>query len=453
MFQLFQQLKTRFRQQDDRSKAIIQHITISIGTKAANILASLLIIPLTIDFLTPEVNGIWMTISGVIGWMVFFNLGLGNGLRNRFAEAKAKGDTALAQSYVSTTYYAITLVVISVFALFMVFNHFVSWSSLLRIDVHYEEELHTVFAILGAFTCVNMVAGVFGSIVNADQRPGIESIILCIGQYLSLLTIFLLVRFAESSLTTLSLYFAGIPALTMLGASILLFRFSRYRVYAPTISSIRPALIKDLLSLGAQFFVIYLCLIAIFQIVNFVIIREINELAVTQYNVVNRYFNIVYMVAIIVITPFWSAFTDAYTKKDFVWMQRMTKQLERYGLLSVLASILLLLASPLAYRLWIGERIEIPFSLSLAMFFLILCQIYGQIYMNLLNGIGTIRLQLIIYVACAIIAWPLFTWSCQTWGLEGVVVVPALVSLLQGISGRYQLHRLMDGTATGIWAK
>lgn len=450
---MLQQIKARFHQQDNRSKAIIQHIAISIGTKAANILASLLIIPLTIDFLSPEVNGVWVAVSGVIGWMVFFNLGLGNGLRNRFAEAKAKGDTALAQSYVSTTYYAVSLVVLCVFALFMLFNHFVSWSSLLRIDTHYEQELHTVFDILAAFTCVNMIASIFGSIVNADQRPGIESIIICVGQYLSLLAIFLLAHFAESSLTTLSLYFAGIPAFTMLGASILLFRFSRYRLYAPTISSIRPALIKDLLSLGAQFFIIYLCLIAIFQIVNLVIIREVNELAVTQYNVANRYFNIVYMVAIIVITPFWSAFTDAYTQQDFTWMKRMIKQLELYGLCSALASLVLLFLSPLAYKLWLGERLEIPFSLSLAMFFLILCQIYGQIYMNLLNGIGTIRVQLIIYVVCALLAWPLFTWSCQSWGLEGVVFVPALVSLIQGISGRYQLHLLMNGTAKGIWAK
>lgn len=455
MRQLFQiqRILTRYQQQDERSKAILRNIAISIGTKVANVIASLLIIPLTIDFLNPQINGIWMTISVVVGWMVFFNLGLSNGLRNRFAEAKSRGDIALARAYVSTTYFAITLIIIGVFGCFIVFNNLANWSVLLHIDALYEEELHHVFTILGAFTCLNIVASIFGSIVSADQKPGIESIIICVGQYISLLVIFLLTRFAESSLTTLSLYYSGIPALTMLGASFLFFRFSRYKVYSPSIRTIRVSLIKDLLSLGAQFFIIYLCLIAIFQITNLIIIREINEISVTQYNVVNRYFNIVYMVAVIVITPFWSAFTDAYTQKDFDWMKRMIRKLELYGILSSIAGFGLLILSPWAYQFWLQGRIDIPFSLSVAMFFLIICQIFGQIYMNLLNGIGTIRMQLLIYVVCAILAWPLFTWSCHLWGLNGVVLVPAFVSLLQGLSGRYQLFLLMKGTATGIWNK
>jgi len=34
----------------------------------------------------------------------FFNIGLGNGLRNRFAEVGAKGEHLLAKTFVITTY-------------------------------------------------------------------------------------------------------------------------------------------------------------------------------------------------------------------------------------------------------------------------------------------------------------------------------------------------------------
>ena len=36
-----------------------------------------------------------LTLSSIIGWFAFFDIGFGNGLRNKFAEAIAKGDHQL----------------------------------------------------------------------------------------------------------------------------------------------------------------------------------------------------------------------------------------------------------------------------------------------------------------------------------------------------------------------
>ena len=52
----------------------------------------LVLVPLTINYLNPTKYGIWITLSSVIGWFSFFDIGLGNGLRNRFAEAIANND-------------------------------------------------------------------------------------------------------------------------------------------------------------------------------------------------------------------------------------------------------------------------------------------------------------------------------------------------------------------------
>ena len=53
-------------------------------------LISLLLVPLTIDYLNPTQYGIWITLMSVIAWFNFFDIGLGNGLRNKFATAKAE---------------------------------------------------------------------------------------------------------------------------------------------------------------------------------------------------------------------------------------------------------------------------------------------------------------------------------------------------------------------------
>ena len=47
--------------------------------------------PLTIDFVNPTQYGIWLTLSSLLAWFSFFDIGLSLGFRNRFAQAKANG--------------------------------------------------------------------------------------------------------------------------------------------------------------------------------------------------------------------------------------------------------------------------------------------------------------------------------------------------------------------------
>ena len=73
--------------------------------------------------------------------------------------------------------------------------------------------------------------------------------------------------------------------------------------------------------------------------------------------------------------------------------------------------------------------------------------------MNLLNGIGCIKLQMIIYLCSAIISWPLLVASCRLFGLPGIVIMPAFVYLMQALFGKIQLHKYLSHNANGIWGK
>lgn len=442
-----------YSKRSGRSKDIAKNISVSLSMRVASILASLLLVPLTINYVNPTQYGIWLALSSIIGWVTFFDLGLGNGFRNKFAEAKAKGNILLAQQLVSTTYITISTIVFLVFIFIFIINLFLDWSSILNVSISYRQELSKVFIIVILFTCVNMVANVFSSLLQADQKPGYTSVITAIGQYVSLLVIFLMGKFTEGSLLNMALFYSGIPCLIMLLASIIFFKFTSYKQYIPSFSKYNKKLIREIMGLGSQFFAIYLCLIAIFQVVNLVITREIGPLGVTQYNIANRYFNIIYMLINILVTPFWSAFTDAYTKKDFVWMKSMVKKLQFCWYALIFVGLCMLVVSPIFYELWIGDSVYIPISLSCAMLFLAINQSLGTIYMYLINGIGTVRIQLITYVIFAVISWPLFTFSAKLFGLNGIVLVPALVYLVQGILAKSQVSKIIKGTASGIWAK
>ena len=91
--------------------------------------------------------------------------------------------------------------------------------------------------------------------------------------------------------------------------------------------------------------------------------------------------------------------------------------------------------------------------LSLGMAIYILVQSIGAVYMQLINGIGTIRIQLIVYVIFALVALPLMQYSCRAFGLVGVLVAPSLVYFVQALLGKIQIEKIMNKTNTGVWNK
>lgn len=446
-------IRQRYLGGSNRSKKAINNIIVSLITKGIAIITSFLIVPLTIDYVNPTQYGIWMAISSLIGWITYFNLGLGNGFRNRFTEAKANGNTELVRQYVSTTYFAVTCLVVALFLIILVLNQFLDWASVLKVDSEYREELHKVFLVLSTFFCLNMVVDLFRTMLCADQRPGLSSIIHVIGQLLSLGAIFLLTKLTTGSLLNLAVYYAGIPCVFTLLASIFFFRYTKYKNYSPTISCIKPKLIGNILNLGIQFFFINVCVLMIFQVINIIISRELGPDAVTEYNIAYKYFHILYMVMAVIINPFWSAFTDAYAHRDYRWMKQTLSTLEKCWLISIAVGLLMLLVSSWFYKFWLHETVNVSFFVSLSLMVYMVVQTLGGIYMQLINGIGTIRIQLLIYVVFAIISWPLVTYSCRYFGIFGAVLSPVIVYITQAIFGKIQLNKILNNRATSFWAK
>lgn len=437
-----------------RTKGILNNIGLSLIGRSISTICTFLIVPITIDYINPTQYGIWLTLSSIIAWVAIFDMGLGQGYRNRFAESMALGNTRLAQEYTSTAYITIGSIVTLIYFFVIISNSFIDWSEILKIQQSYRDELSGVFLIVSLFFCVNMVVSIFSTMLTADQKPGITSILQALGNVLSLLSVFLLTKLTKGSLVNLALYYSSIPCLTIFLCSILSFSLiPRYRQLRPKLSYFRFDLIKNILSLGFQFFLINLCMIAVLQLSNIVISRELGPLEVTSYNISHKYFNLLYIAINIIVNPFWSAFTEAYALKDYIWMKRMVRKLELIWMGTIFAGLVMLLLAPFAYKIWVGDMVTISFSLDICMYVYYIFYILGYIYMSMINGIGTIRIQVIIYLSFAAISWPFLVFSCKVFGVCGVLISPLIVYALQALLGKIQLRKLMNGTAVGIWSK
>lgn len=448
-----EKIKQRVAGASDRTMTVYKHILISFIAKAISVIVPILVVPLTISYVTPTQYGVWLTLSSIISWMSIFDLGLGNGFRNKYAEAAANGDLKLAKQYVSTVYVTISVLMAIVFVLITVVNNFIDWSQILKIDASYKEELQKVFGILSLFFCLSMIVNLFSTLLNADQKPGTASLIHSAGQVLSLIVIFFLTKFTSGSLIKLALYFSSVPCLLMIFISIFGYHSSKYKAVAPSINCFRKNLVSEILSLGIQFFIIQISIILVFQIVNIVLSREIGPEAVTQYNISQRYYSILTTIVTVISVPFWSAFTDAYTKKDFNWMKSTIRKLEVCWICLCVLGILMQLISPWFYHVWIGDTVSIPWTLSVSMMLFSLSSGLENIYVYLINGIGTIRIQMIIYVVFALVAWPALVFASRTFGVAGALIVPSLTYFIQAIFAKIQLNKVLEQKATGIWCK
>ena len=418
--------------------------------KGVAIAISLLLVPVSINYLDKEEYGIWLTISSIISWISYFDVGLVHGFKNRFAASKANNDTMLAKQYVSTTY----AVMFSIFTLIIIIAEiitpYINWASLLGISSQYNNMLVDVCRVLFFFVGIHLMLGVITALLTADQRSAYAAIIATIGQSIILLGIYILTIQPYKSMLYMAMIISGTPCIILLTASIYLFK-TKYKEYAPSIKQIRWKLIGNILGLGGKFFVIQISMLLIFQVVNIIISRNLGSESVTLFNVSYKYFSILQMVFAIILSPFWAAYTDAYTKKDYTWMKHIFGKLQKIFYIALIPSFIMLITSQIFFKLWLPENIHISWQLSIAMWIYILTLTYSNIFMNIINGIGKVTIQAIVYVISAIFSIPLCSFLSCHWGIPGILLVLSLVYFTQAILAKIQLNKILLNKAKGLW--
>ncbi|KAA6303768.1 MAG: hypothetical protein EZS26_000319 [Candidatus Ordinivivax streblomastigis] len=445
-------IENKINRSNERSTNVIKNILESFGIKGISIFISLLLVPLTINYVNPTQYGIWLTLSSIVGWFSFFDIGFGNGLRNRFAEAKANGDYTKAKAYVSTTYICLSVIFVIVWVLFFCINFFIDWSNILNAPEQMTKELSLIVIIVFSFFCLQIVLKTINTLLIADQKPAKSAFFDMLGQLLSLSIIFVLTKTTNGSLLYLAFALGFSPILVMTISSFWFYR-GEYMPYKPSISLFNCNLVKDIFHLGSKLFVTQVAGIVSFQTANILIAKLFSLESVTTYNIAYKYFMIPNMIFVIIIMPLWSAYTDAYTKNDTLWMVNTLKKIRHIFLIIIVVTFLMLCFSPFFYHLWIGDAVSIPRSLSFFVFVFFILWMWVAIYTYIINGIGKIQIQFYLAIIEIIIYIPLSYLLGKAFGVNGIISAMIFIMGIRSVLLPIQLSKLLKKTATGIWNK
>lgn len=226
-----------------------------------------------------------------------------------------------------------------------------------------------------------------------------------------------------------------------------------YPKLCPTFRDIHFSLAKDILDLGIKFFVIQIAVVALYGAINVIISHVSGPETVTEYNVVYKYLNIPNITYGIIIAPLWSAYTDAYTKQDYVWMNRVYKIMFRLMLSLLILVLVLSLFYPLFFNIWLGNKVTIHLSMVIVVAIYMATMIWNGLHASIINGIGKIKIQFFTSVICSILTIPMALFLGNRFGAEGVITATCLLNFIPLIALTIQVRKILNNRAEGIWNK
>ena len=439
---------------EDRTKKANFNTIASLFFRGGSILLSFVLVPLTIKYIKPDAYGVWLTLSSLVGWISMLDIGVANGLKNKLSESLASKNYKQAKMYVSTTYLIIALIALGLICIYLIFHQFVNWQVVLNSPFIIENKLSNTVSIVAILFLLKFVADIINIVAAAFQMVAVSSFLLFLSNLGITLSVWILNKTTEPNMVLLAICSSLVPFLISIVATLILFNTS-FKSVKPSFALINFKRSKEILNLGWQFFVLQIVVVVIFQTDNIIIAQFFEPKEVTNFNVAYKYYSILAVFFSIVLTPYWTAFNEAFFKKEISWIKKSIQKLVKIFLATLIVSLLMITISSSFFRLWVGDQIKIPFGLSICLCLYIAIMNWSSIFSNFLNGIGKIRLQMTFAPLVALINISLSIFFIKVLHLD-IISIPLANTLslsLGAFLGFIQYKKIINNKAVGIWDK
>jgi O-antigen/teichoic acid export membrane protein len=437
---------------EQRTRNYLRQLQGSLIFKGVAVVTSFLVVPLMIQYLGQEQYGIWSTLLSIMSWVVFFDLGIGNGLRNKVAEALAGDDHAQAAGYISSGYTILGALTLLLLVIIFAVSFAIHWQSIFNFHGIPESTLRNMVLVAFLFVILNFWVGLISQVVNAVQWTSLATAGQCISGLLSLIFVFVLQKITHRSLLFMATAYGS--ALVCSNIMLSIFFYSKRPELTPRLAFKKHHL-HPLLSIGLQFFVIQLAVLIIFTTDKILITQLFGPQAVTPYDVVFKLFSIVTLLHGLIMAPLWSSYTDAYHRGDHLWLRcTLRKQLYVFFAIAMGLLVIALVAKPVL-KVWVGSAVPISSALVICMSLYVLVMVWNNVFSIFLNGVQKIRLSLIVavFMMTANIPLSILFAHFTELGVASVALGTTVALLPAALFGPLQTAKILRHEDRGIWGR
>jgi O-antigen/teichoic acid export membrane protein len=419
--------------------------------KGGSIIINLLYVPLLINFLDSERYGIWIALTSFLTWFQFFDIGIGNGLRNNLTKALTAKDYTTAKNLISTSYMLMLIIFSGLALLFSFIAFHVNWSHFLNVSIIDNKELIILALIVFVGLCMRFIVQLIQPILFATQKSAISSGFPAMSNLVGLITIFLFSKTNFPPLLTAGFILSIVPVLTFIAGSFILFNTSLKHI-KPGLKYVDFAFAKPVTKLGFKFLFIQIAAVVLNSSASIILIKLFGPNEVTVYNIVYKYFQVIMIVNAIIVTPLWSGFAEKFASQDYEWIKNIFKKINKLSIVLTLVMFFMVLLSPWIFHLWVGSKVLVPMVITITMGIFFTQVVFISVYNMFINGSGKIKLSM-YFTAFEIIVYILLAYflSKYVMGPIGVIVASIITKSFTFILQYVQVNKIINQTATGIW--
>lgn len=432
-----------------KDKIVFKNILATFSIKGIALVVSFLSLPAYISYLDNQmVLGVWFTLLSIFTWLLTFDFGIGNGLRNKLVDALVEENNVEVKRKISSAYFIIGIITLLFTFIGIIVFRYMNFNSIFNIStsVISNDLLKTVVVITFISICLQFFLRTINFILYSLQMAAINSLtalITSISQYLFIL--FVPYFSLEENLLILSvssLIFINLPLLLV---SIYVFS-TKIKGCKPNYKFVNKKDILEIGSLGGIFFWNQIMYTAIVQSNLFIITSLIGPSSVIEYEIYYKIFMLLGIFISIAISPIWSAITKAYKEKDILWINKYFTLLSILIVSSLLVQIILIYISPILFKLWLGNNFT-EINYMYASFFALygVLFIFQSIVSTFACGLGKMKLQSICYtvaVVCKVIVLIMLSASIDNWSI--IILIDIVILLPYCIAEWISIKRFIN---------
>ena len=402
-------------------KIIIKNSILSVGIKGIDYLLSFITVPLLLGCLGDYKYGVYASTLSIISWIYYFDLGIGNGMRNKVTEAYTKNDFDTVQKNISVACFWVSL--ISLFIIFITFfvYRFVNLSDILNAHVQ-DENLNLIIYLAIIIASINFVFQLSSSVMLALKKTALTN---AFGIASKILLLIALIGFSFYHIDLL-LYVVIAEGVAQLAKNIIctIYLYKRDKRFVFSIKKIDFSYTKGIFGFGILIFAMQISSLVLNSTDNILIQKFFSAAEVTPYSLCYKYFSIINALFSAAITPLWASYTSAYVSNNFNFIKNTLKKSWLFYGVTLLGIVIATKIFRPFMKIYLGKELVFPRLLPfmMAVYFAVL--IFSHTFSTLVHAISKVKLTTIVCVVSAVLNIPLSVFFAITlnMGVCGIIL-------------------------------
>lgn len=398
--------------------------------KGFSILISFFLIPVMLNYLNTEEYGLWLLILSMTNWIYTFDIGIGNGMKNKIAEYLTIKKYKEIREIIIISYFFIFIISILLFLLISTCLKFLDLNVLLQVNFFENKKILKLLNLNIGFVCLNFTLALCNNIFIGSQKTYLSAINSVLSQLLLVLFLMILFLLKKRSIFFLSIIYGISISISHIILTCYFFKKNNYLI--PSFNNFNISKIKKVLNIGGKIFISQVAALIIFSTDSFIITNFLGPEKVAEYNIVYKFFSIPLIIINLICTPIWSQATKEYYDKNYLWFEKILKKLNLlFGLICFGMCFIIIIGQKIIY-FWTTYKIKPSFSLIIITAIAILLTCYSSIYSTILFGINEINILMYLSIFQAIlnIILSCIFVKCFNLGINGVILATCFCMII-----------------------